>query len=101
MICVIASIRVREGARDAFLEIFNQNIPKVRAEAGCIEYFPAADVEAGLPIQARDDRLVTVVEKWQSVEALHAHLASPHMLDYKEQVKDLVEGVSLKVLQPV
>lgn len=101
MICVIASIRVREGAQDAFLEIFNQNIPKVRAEAGCIEYFPAADVEAGLPIQVRDDRLVTIVEKWQSVEALHAHLASPHMLDYKEQVKDLVEGVSLKVLQPV
>lgn len=100
MICVIASIKVREGAREAFLEIFNENVPKVLQEEGCIEYFPAADVDAGLGVQALDDRVVTIIEKWQSVAALHEHLASPHMLDYKEKVKDLVEGLSLKVLQP-
>ncbi|QWV97086.1 antibiotic biosynthesis monooxygenase [Geomonas nitrogeniifigens] len=101
MICVIASIRVREGARDAFLEIFNDNIPRVKAEPGCIEYFPAVDVDAGLPVQLQDELVVTIVEKWQGVDALHEHLASPHMLEYKEKVKDLVTEVSLKVLQPV
>lgn len=100
MICVIASIRVREGARDAFLEIFNQNVPKVKAEAGCIEYFPTVDVDAGLGVQVMDERVVHIIEKWESVAALHEHLASPHMLDYKEKVKELVEEVSLKVLQP-
>lgn len=100
MICVIASIRVREGARDAFLERFNQNVPKVKAEAGCIEYFPTVDIDAGLGVQVLDERVVTIIEKWESVAALHEHLASPHMLDYKEKVKELVEEVSLKVLQP-
>ncbi|TGU74922.1 antibiotic biosynthesis monooxygenase [Geomonas terrae] len=101
MICVLASIRVKEGAREAFLKIFNENVPKVKGEAGCIEYFPALDIDAALPVQVRDERVVTIIEKWQSVEALHAHLASPHMLDYKERVQDLVEDVTLKVLQPV
>jgi len=100
MICVIASIRIREGARDAFLEIFNQNVPKVKAETGCIEYFPTVDVDAGLGVQLLDGRVVNIIEKWESVAALHEHLAAPHMLEYKEKVKDLVEEVSLKVLQP-
>lgn len=99
MICVIASITVREGARDAFLEIFNENVPRVRQEKGCIEYFPAVDIDAGLGAQRLEDRVVTVMEKWQGLEALHAHLAAAHMLDYRERVSELVEGVSLKVLQ--
>jgi len=99
MICVIASIRVREGARDAFLGIFNENVPKVRREKGCIEYFPALDIDAALGAQQLDDRVVTVMEKWESLTALRLHLAAPHMLDYREKVKDLVEDVSLKVLQ--
>ena len=99
MICVIASIKVREGARDAFLEIFNENVPKVRQEQGCIEYFPAVDIDAALGAQRLDGRVVTVMEKWQGLEALRLHLAAPHMLEYRERVKELVEDVSLKVLQ--
>lgn len=99
MICVLASIRVYEGKREAFLEIFNDNVAKVRQETGCIEYFPAVDIDAALAVQKLDERTVTVVEKWQSLEALRQHLSAPHMLAYKEKVKDLVEEVSLKVLQ--
>lgn len=100
MICVIASIKVKEGARDAFLEIFHENVPEVRGEQGCLEYFPTVDTDTGLPSQNLDERTVTILEKWESLEALRAHLAAPHMLSYREKVKDLVEGVSLKVLQP-
>jgi quinol monooxygenase YgiN len=99
MICVLASIRVRRGERSAFLDIFNANVPKVRQEKGCIEYFPAVDIDAALNAQNLDENVVTVIEKWQSLEALRVHLAQPHMLEYKEKVKDLVEDVSLKVLQ--
>ena len=42
---------------------------------------------------------VVVIEKWDSLDALRNHLASPHMLAYREKVKELVLGVSLKVLQ--
>jgi quinol monooxygenase YgiN len=41
------------------------------------------------------------VEAWESLDALRNHLKAPHMLDYKEKVKDMVKSVSLKVLSPV
>jgi len=33
------------------------------------------------------------------VEALQDHLKTPHMLAYREKVKDMVVDLSLKVLQ--
>ena len=83
----------------AFIEIFKANVQKVREETGCIEYFPAVDIDSGLPVQRLDANVITIVEKWQSLEALSDHLATPHMLAYREKVKDLVEDLSLKVLQ--
>ena len=99
MIVVLASIRIRPGQRDAFLDIFHANVPKVRQEDGCIEYFPAVDIDAALPVQKLDENVVTIIEKWQSLDALRAHLGVPHMLEYREKVKDMVEELSLKVLQ--
>jgi len=99
MICVLASIRIREGGREAFLEIFNGNVPRVRQEKGCVEYFPAIDIESGISAQNLDERVVTVIEKWQSMAMFREHLVAPHMLEYREKVKNLVEEVSLKVLQ--
>ena len=64
MIVVLATIELHAGKRDAFLAEFRQIVSKVRAEAGCLEYFPATDVSSGLPVQGppRDD-IVVVVEK--------------------------------------
>jgi quinol monooxygenase YgiN len=42
---------------------------------------------------------VTVIEKWNSLEDLKAHLEAPHMLVFRGRVKDLVSEVSLKVLE--
>jgi quinol monooxygenase YgiN len=99
MINVIAAVRVKSGRRSDFLAVFKRNVPAVRAETGCIEYMPAVDADAGLPMQRKDPDLVTVIEKWDSVEALHKHLAAPHMLEYRKQVKDLVESISVQVLR--
>lgn len=99
MISVIASIRVKEGKMPEFLEIFKANVPKVRSEKGYIEYFPAVDVDSGLPPQVLDENMVTVIEKWESLEALRDHLVSPHMLAYKDKVKEIVGNVSIKVLK--
>lgn len=99
MINVVATIKLKSGHRREFLDIFQDNVPAVRQEAGCIEYFPAVDVDARIPIQQTNNDEVVVIEKWESVEALHAHLQAPHMLSYKEKVKDIVESVSLRVLQ--
>ena len=99
MITVIASIRVNQSHLADFLEIFKSNLTDVRNESGCIEYYPALDVEAGLPPQELDPNVVTVIEKWSSLEALRAHLAAPHMVAYRQKVQRMVDSVTLKVLQ--
>jgi quinol monooxygenase YgiN len=98
MVNVIASIEVKEGKLEQFLDIFNSNVPNVLAENGCIEYIPAIDIITDLSAQILNKNEVTVIEKWASMEDLQAHLAAPHMSDYRIKVKDLVSKVTLKVL---
>ena len=74
MINVLASISVKEGKRADFIAAFKDNLPAVRAEEGCIEYFPAVDIDADLPPQQLDENEVTVIEKWASLEALRARI---------------------------
>ncbi len=98
MINVIASIHIKEGRLSEFIKIFKSNIPNVLKEKGCIEYMQTVDVPIGLPPQELNNNVVTIIEKWDSIEDLQAHLITPHMLVYKENVKNLVDKVSLKVL---
>jgi quinol monooxygenase YgiN len=100
MIYVLAAIHIKEGSLEEFLKVFKANMPAVLAEDGCIEYVPTVDAASSLPPQQLDPAVVTIVEKWQSLGALHAHINSPHMLDYREKTKDLVENMTLKVLTP-
>ncbi len=102
MIHVIATIQLNPGTREAFLTEFRKLVPLVRAETGCVEYGAAVDrpVQLPVPVPFREDA-VTVVEKWESAEALTAHLAAPHMMDYRVRVKDFVRSVQLQVLDPV
>jgi quinol monooxygenase YgiN len=101
MIHVIASIRTAPGRRDDVLRAFRLLVPQVLAEAGCIEYGTAVDLENAVDGQpaARPD-MVTVIEKWQDPAALRAHLAAPHMVQFREKVKELVAGVEIRVLSP-
>ena len=101
MIYVIATVEVKPGKREAFLAEFHRNIPNVRAEKGCIEYGPTLDVQSELKAQIPlRDNTVTIVEKWESLQALHAHAQAPHMGVYRERVKDIVAKVTLQVLEP-
>ncbi len=101
MISVIASVRVKADWLLQFVEIFKANVPKVREEKGCIEYFPTIDIDSDLPMQKLDKNVVTIIEKWESMEALRAHLKTPHMLAYRDRVKEMVEDLSIKALQEV
>jgi len=99
MINVIASIQVKEGRLSEFIEIFKANIPNVFKEQGCIDYMPTIDVPTGLPPQELNSNVVTIIEKWNSVEDLQSHLSAPHMVAYQKRVKNIVERVSIKVLK--
>jgi quinol monooxygenase YgiN len=101
MICVIATIETAPGRRDDLLAVLRGLVPKVRAETGCIEYGPMIDVPNGITApNAVRDNAVTMVEKWQSLAALEAHLKTPHMADFRRQTEPLGLSLSLQILQP-
>ena len=100
MIHVIASIKVNPSDLESFVEIFKANVPHVLEENGCLGYEPGLDLVTGLPVQETDSSVVTIVEKWESIEALQAHLTAPHMLAYKEKTKDMVTDLKVKILRP-
>lgn len=100
MIHVIASISIKPEHMEEFIKIFKANVPAVLAEEGCLGYEPALDLPTGLPIQQKDEGVVTIVEKWESLEALQAHLQAPHMKAYKEKTEDMVIDLSVKILKP-
>lgn len=99
MIHVIAVIDLNPGSRPQFLEIFNTLVPEVVAEQGCVEYFPAVDVDTDLETQARNENSVTVIEKWESLEALHVHLQAPHMIKFRQDAGSMIAGLTLKILE--
>ena len=67
-------------------------------EKGCIEYTPAYDIDVKIDNQAFDKNQITIIEKWKSIYSLQDHLQAPHMISYRKQVKNLVEGTVLKIL---
>jgi quinol monooxygenase YgiN len=96
----------------SFLKHSRTILSKIIKEKGCRwEYYPTIGQDAGLqhvkpgaemPVQDFDENLVTIIEKWDSVEFLRDNLASLHMQEYRKRVKELVEGTpKLKVLQEV
>ena len=76
-------------------------VPDVLQEDGCLQYEPSIDVETNMEVQGETrPNTVVVVEKWESLEALEAHLVAPHMVAYRAKVKDLVNSVAIQVLEP-
>ena len=99
MIHLIAFLTAKPGKRAAILTEFAKVVPLVRAEKGCIEYQPVVDA-AGSP---RDQTKLgpdkfAVVEKWESLAALHAHMDAPHMAEYGKKVREMIAERTLHIL---
>jgi len=99
MIHVLAIVTTQPGQRAVVLERFRANVPNVRAEAGCIEYEATVDALPALQFQTELGLdTFAVVEKWESIAALEAHLAAPHMAAYAASVKELIASRAIHVL---
>src|SRR3954468_20843455 len=102
MIHVLATVELHPGTRDKFLAELKLVVPKVRAEQGCVEYTPTLDAETSLPVQGnRRENVVVIVERWESLEHLEAHLIAPHMMKYRPKVREFIIRVGLQILEPV
>ena len=101
IVYVLAIITAKPGLRGRILELFHANVPTVLAEDGCIEYGATIDTEGvgGLQTKFGDDTFV-VVEKWESLDALKAHAAAPHMAAYGASTKDMIASRVIHVMSP-
>lgn len=101
MIHVVAVITAKPGLREQILQAFRANVSAVRAEKGCIEYGAAVDADPALPVQAKwGPDTFLAIEKWDSMEALKAHAAAPHMAAYAAKTKDLIAKRVIHILSP-
>jgi quinol monooxygenase YgiN len=101
MVHVLATVEVLPGKRGEFLKEFKKVVPDVHREKGCIEYGPTVDMLTDIPVPVPlRDNVVVIIEKWESLDDLKAHLAAPHMKSYRKAVKDLVKGMQVQILKP-
>ena len=101
MIHVVAVITAKPGMRDSILQAFHANVPAVKAEQGCIEYGAAVDVENGPGFQTKyGPDTFLVIEKWESMDALKAHTAAPHMAAYGAKTKEFIASRVIHILSP-
>ena len=100
MIHVIAKVKTTAGRRGDFLSEFKKLVPLVLSEPGCVEYGPTYDAQTNIVAQqlAGDDTTV-IIERWQSLAALNAHLETDHMKEYRDRVQDLVESAVLEIYE--
>ncbi len=102
MIHVLAVITAKPGMRENILTHFHANVPAVKAEAGCIEYGAAIDATEAPAIQTPwGPDTFLVIEKWESMDALKAHAAAPHMAAYGAKTKEFIASRVIHILSPV
>ena len=101
MINVVAVITAKPGQRDKVLKAVAENLPKVLAEKGCIEYAPSIDAGSGTGKGAFGPDTFVMIEKWETMDDLKAHAAAPHMAEYAAKTKELLESRLIHVLEPV
>ena len=47
------------------------------------------------------ENVVVIVERWESLSHLEAHLVAPHMMEYRPKVREFISRVGLQILEPV
>ena len=98
MIHVVATIKLKRGKREKFLEHLRANVSNVIKEKGCLEYTPAYEIDVKIDNQSFDQNQVIIIEKWKSIYSLQDHLKAPHMISFRKKVKGMVIGTVLKIL---
>ena len=77
-------------------------VPTVRDEKGCRAYTLLEDAKTDWDAPQRfGERTLWMLERWDSIDALRAHLQTPHMREFGPTVRDMREKGTFHVLQEV
>jgi quinol monooxygenase YgiN len=92
MIYVIATSEIKPENHEAYTAGVKPHIAATRKEAGCIYY----DVHVALS----DPNCFVTVERWESQEALDAHLQTDGVKAWREFAKPLRSSVTVEFIDP-
>lgn len=89
MIMVEGWIKFAPGEVERLRPAAAKMMEATRAEAGCHTYAFSADLA--------DPDTMRIAERWESQDAINAHLATPHMAEFNKAVGGAkILGISLK-----
>ena len=92
MIVVQVEVIVEPGSTDQVRDAVSKMEQATRREPGCLKYAFSVDVT--------DPGMVRVTERWESLDAIKAHLASPHMAEFNQAVGALKpKGLDIKAYE--
>ncbi len=100
MLHVIVTMRIKEGRMPDFLAACAALRPLVLQEPGCHAYDYTRDAESPFgshpPVEA--DR-ITLLERWESLDALKAHMEAPHMKAAGPRMQELRASVEVRLTE--
>ncbi len=88
-IVVFAEVFPKEGCFDTVIELSQDLIENTLEEEGNIDY---------QLLKSLNDKTLTFIEKWQSLDALKEHMASEHFQSFGAETEDFVEKMDIKVI---
>lgn len=88
-ILVLAKIEPKEGCQDSIIEVSKELIDESLLEEGNIDYQLLRPIEG---------ETLTFVEKWESLDALKRHMASPHFLNFTDESGEFVKEMDVQVI---
>ncbi|MFH1032972.1 MAG: putative quinol monooxygenase [Pseudomonadota bacterium] len=82
---VMIELLARPGQEGALVQACRELAPLCRAQPGCRVWLPLR--------HGREIRRILIFTTWSDEAAFQAHLASPHLLDFRERLAPwLLEG---------
>lgn len=88
-IVVLAKIEPKDGCQDSIIELSDDLIYESLLEEGNIEYQLLKPIEGDT---------LTFIEKWESLDSLKRHMASPHFLNFREESDEFVAEATIQII---